>query len=253
MDRYEPIPTGTRANAGTVRRSSPTPALVLAIAGIHMAVVAALCLLVVPRHLPEPAPETVVPVIFVPAAPPAAGPPQILATAALPPMQQSVPADLAPLPPLQLPPQMRGPARPDAPRRTAARQPSPAPAVQTQPAQVPPQPAPPAAPAPPRSAASEQGTLAAWEARVSAAVQDAAIYPASARRLHREGRAQVQFDYDHGTVAHVAVVQSSKLGVLDEAAREAVTRAAMPRPPAEIASQMHTMLVWVEFRLVSDD
>jgi protein TonB len=95
--------------------------------------------------------------------------------------------------------------------------------------------------------------LAAWEARIRQAVQDAAIYPNSARMLHREGRARVRFTYDRGTVAQVSVVESSHFAALDAAALSAVTGAALPDPPAALGPQTRTMLVWVQFSLVGDD
>ncbi len=92
--------------------------------------------------------------------------------------------------------------------------------------------------------------MARWEARIQQAVQDAAVYPPSARLLHREGSAQVRFDYDRGSIKSVSIVHTTYVGALDNAALAAVTRAAIPNPPAELGPQKHTMLVWVRFRLM---
>jgi protein TonB len=95
--------------------------------------------------------------------------------------------------------------------------------------------------------------LAGWEARIRQAVQDAAIYPASARLQRRQGRTQVQFAYADGTVSTVMVVRSSESAVLDAAALAAVTRAQMPSPPPDLGPQHRTMLVWVQFTLTAED
>jgi TonB family protein len=84
-------------------------------------------------------------------------------------------------------------------------------------------------------------------------VQDAAIYPVAARLLHRDGSAQIRFDYDRGAIENASVAQTSRVGALDNAALAAVTRAAIPDPPAELGPQKRTMLVWVQFRLVSEE
>jgi protein TonB len=110
-----------------------------------------------------------------------------------------------------------------------------------------------AAEAPAPSSQDTQNALASWEARIRQAVQDAAIYPASARLLHRDGRAQVRFDYDRGAIALASIAQSSHFDALDNAALAAVTRAAIPAPPAELGPQNRKMLVWVQFRLTSEE
>ena len=108
-----------------------------------------------------------------------------------------------------------------------------------------------AVPAPAPAAPSP--ALAGWESRIRQAVQDAAIYPAVARLQHRQGQAQVRFDYDHGMAARASVVRTSQVAILDQAALAAVTRAAMPVAPTGLGPQPRTMLVWVKFGLVDTD
>jgi protein TonB len=95
--------------------------------------------------------------------------------------------------------------------------------------------------------------LAGLEARIRQAVQEAAIYPASARAMHLEGRTQVRFDYTDGAVNAAGVASSSTSPMLDRAALAAVRAAALPRAPAEIGARRLPLLVWVEFRLVRQD
>ena len=171
------------------------------------------------------------------------------------------PAALDPLPPLHVPASPMGFLRPISPRTLHRGQSRGAPSpVQHPSRQAPPSGAPPAiaraATAPGATADPVHDTLramASWEARIRQAVQDAAIYPASARLLHRDGSAQVRFDYDRGAVENASIAQSSHVGVLDGAALSAVTRAVIPGPPPELGPARHTMLVWVQFRLVPEE
>jgi TonB family protein len=75
----------------------------------------------------------------------------------------------------------------------------------------------------------------------------------TARLLHREGRAQVRFDYTNGAAADVAIAASSQSAELDEAAISAVRHAALPRAPATIGNRTLALLVWVHFGLASED
>jgi TonB family protein len=95
--------------------------------------------------------------------------------------------------------------------------------------------------------------LAAFEARVHAAVQLAARYPSAARLQRREGCAQIRFDYRDGAVSGPVVAQSSQSGELDLAALAAVAHASLPRPPAEIGAAKLSLAVWVDFRLVTEE
>jgi protein TonB len=95
--------------------------------------------------------------------------------------------------------------------------------------------------------------LAGLEARIQQAVQNAAVYPPSARMMHVEGRTRLRFDYTDGAVGMAGVVISSNSAVLDRAALDAVRRAELPRAPAEIGKRTLPLLVWVDFRLVRQD
>ncbi len=240
----------------TMRRTAEPglrPALLLATGAIHAALIAACCLLIVNRAAPPSPPDAGMQVVFAQPTPP---PPvtTTLATTTLEPRALPVIATLAPVPPIAI---VQGAGRrhprsmPLATHRHSTAQPS----VAMQPdaaAQAPAHPTPrQVQPAPPQIAAP--AALAGWEARIRQAVQDAAIYPAAARLQHRQGRAQVQFDYLNGTVATLAIAQSSQSTTLDAAALSAVTHARMPPPPPEIGPQTRTMLVWVQFSLVAED
>ena len=226
---------------------------VLAAAALHLAFLAALGLVFRTGHGPADPAEISIPVVFMPAALEEAPTPlpQALASSTLPVPTSRVPAALAPLPPRFLPPSHPGPTLP---RRNQGRPTStPTPYDVTSQAVSPP--APPVT-APPASAAPSHDmlrALASWEVRIRQAVQDAAAYPASARLLHRDGNAQVRFDYDRGAIAFVSIAQTSHVGALDHAALAAVTRAAIPAPPAELGPQKRTMLVWVQFKLSSEE
>jgi TonB family protein len=95
--------------------------------------------------------------------------------------------------------------------------------------------------------------LAGLEARIRQAVQDAALYPTSARIMHLEGRIQVRFDYTDGSADAARVASSSNSPMLDRAALAAVRAASLPRAPAEIGGRRLPLLIWVEFRLVRQD
>jgi protein TonB len=231
---------------------------------VHIGVIAALCALLHARHPPTPPGEISVPVIFAPAPEPIERTPQILASSTLPEPISTEPASLAPLPSMTVPADRAG----ELPRlspwkrpRDRSRTVSPAePHDSTNQALSPPATAPAVATvqrvaATPSITASHntQDALASWEARIRRAVQDAAIYPASARLLHRDGRAQVRFDYDRGTIEAASIAQSSHVDALDNAALAAVTRAAFPAPPPELGPQNLTMLVWVQFTLNTEE
>ncbi len=227
---------------------------VAAVAALHIVFIATLAVLSRARQTPPPPVQMSIPVIFAPAAPEASEPaPEALASSTVPVPAAEVPAMLATLPAVTLPPAHTGLM----PRRPVAR-PIPHdvahPAVSTPAAAAMQQPATaPAMPAPATASEKMVRAMATWEARVRQAVQDAAIYPASARLLHRQGSAQIRFDYDRGAIAAAAIAQSSHFSALDTAALEAVTRAAIPDPPTEIGPQKRTMLVWVQFTLRSEE
>ncbi len=105
-----------------------------------------------------------------------------------------------------------------------------------------------AAPSPPPSA----GDLAGLKLRIREAVRAATVYPAVARQMHREGRAQVAFAYVDGAVQGISLIQSSRSGLLDEAALSAVRRAAYPRPLPGMTGVRLALEVWVNFGIEAE-
>lgn len=91
--------------------------------------------------------------------------------------------------------------------------------------------------------------LSAWEGRVKAAIQDALVYPSSARWLGESGRVQVSFEWTHGVVLHPRILISSGIPALDRAALAAVRSAAIPPPPGNIGIGPFRFAVWVRFSL----
>ena len=250
---------GVRADQAA-RPGLRTPTLLVA-GALHIGFIATLSVLLHPKHIPPPAREVSIPVVFAPA--PAEVFPPMLASSMVSVPADIAPASLAPLPPVTLPSSLIGELprpTPRKPHRNPTRVVA-TPEPQTSPSQAVPPPSPPATvpPAPPpavataASAQTTQRALEVWEARIRQAVQNATIYPASARLLHRDGRAQIRFDYDRGAVEGISIAESSHVGTLDTAALAAVTRAAIPVPPAELGPQHRTMLVWVQFRLESEE
>ncbi len=250
----QPIPTtvllrGIAPPGVSAARGGPRPATACAAVLAHLIIIAAAVIVLPSRSLP-PSQDAAIPVIFLPVSPPA--PPQTLAAETIPAPALSLPDTLSPLPPLTVPADPRAllprivhrrtvPARTQLAQQTdAARQAPPA----TPPVQRPASP-----PAP--SAPSSSFALHAWEASVHQAVQNALVYPNAARLMHREGRARVRFEYTHNAVSGVAVAQSSGLSSLDSAAAAAVMRAAIPPPPPELASQTHSLTLWVNFSLTA--
>lgn len=77
-------------------------------------------------------------------------------------------------------------------------------------------------------------------------------YPAVARQMHREGRAQVAFAYVDGAVQGISLIQSSRSGLLDEAALSAVRRAAYPRPLPGMSGMRLALEVWVNFGIEAE-
>ena len=229
---------------------------------LHGGALLALCVAIPSRHPAAPDPPATMSVVFAPA-PQAVPeqPQQTLADRQMPVPVVDTPADLAPLRAMQLPGDIHVPPphlRPRPAPRLAAAKPVSVPQAEapTAPVQKPPAQKTPAAkpqPAEMAGGAAAAHYLGAWEARIRQAVQDAAVYPGSARLLRRQGKVQVQFDYNKGEVGHAAVVRTSSMTALDQAALAAVTHAAMPAPPPELGPQTRTMVVWVEFTLVAED
>jgi protein TonB len=242
-------PRGSAAPSSGAARGGPRPATACLAAAAHLTIIAAATFMLPARILP-PSQDAAIPVIFQPASP--QDPPQTLSAETLPASATSLPDTLTPIPPLNIPADPRAllprtvhhrspPATIRMARQTEA-------ARQTSPPAAPVQlPAPPPAPSTPSSAQA----LHAWEASVHQAVQNALIYPNAARLMHYEGRTRVRFDYSHNAVSGVAVAQSSGLSSLDSAAAAAVMRAAIPPPPPELASQTHSLILWVNFSLTA--
>ena len=231
------------------------PPILLVVAAAHIGCIAALCTLSDARHVPPP-PDIAIPVIFAPA--PSEPSPHMLEASTLPVPRSTATAALASLPAATVPADRRGELPRAAPRHPPRNQTHPAAASGLAPsAPSPPTAVAPVQPstiAPPATSPHDiQPALESWEARIRQAVQDAALYPPSARLLHRDGRAQIRFDYDRGTIERASIAQSSHFEALDQAALAAVTRAAIPAPPAELGPQTRAMLVWVQFKLQTEE
>lgn len=235
--------------ARRTHRSGLGPAVLVLVAACHIAVIAILALLIRPAPLPVPPPQPGLQILFAAPPPPAATLTDLAAAAlAPPPPPMAAPARLASSQPLTV---AADPVAPPSPTRRKTKLPPRMAQAPAAPATPSTKAAPPVARATPSN--TEIASLAGWEAHIRQAVQDAAIYPAAARLQRREGRAQVQFDYAQGAVARAALVQSSQVASLDRAALAAVTRAIMPKPPAEIGARTRTMLVWVQFGLTENE
>ena len=104
-----------------------------------------------------------------------------------------------------------------------------------------------AAPAP----ANAGPLLARLQASIDQAVHQAAFMPEAARRQHREGRAQVRFNYIDGAVAAVALAHSSQSRLLDDAALAAVRTGRYPAPPPPLRGRLLTLSVWIDFHLTA--
>jgi protein TonB len=220
------------------RDPQPRRAAVAVSTVVHLGLLTALALLILQRQLPQPQPGVAFAVVAAPAEPTFQRlPPAVLQAAA--PIQP----DLAPVPPIAAAARALrhagAPARYPGQRNAALPSTQPAAAPAPAPTLQPPDPAP--------------GALAALAARIRQAVQNAAIYPATARMMHREGRAELRFDYADGAVSAVSLAQSSRSPQLDAAALDAIHRAAIPPAPPAIGARKLTLLVWVDFHLSADD
>jgi len=236
------VPAPVSSPQPLAARSTSLPAASVS-ASLHLAALVALCCVIVrPAHPPPPPPSFA---IVVETPPPARSVEQALQAADLPAAKAAVAAPLATPQPLSLAATRaelsvsRRPPRP--PVRIVAAAPLAAGAST------------PATPAMPPAAhgAAPQNILAGLEARIRQAVQDALIYPSSARIMHMQGRTQVRFDYSDGTADMIDVAIPSTSALLDRAALAAVRRAALPHAPAEIGNRRLALLVWVDFRLTS--
>ena len=163
------------------------------------------------------------------------------------------------------PPGSIGPAIPRRPRRVS-RRPVPAerpttPSTERRPTPLAagaPQPAVPdaktaTAPLGARQTTPDADALAGFTGLVQRAVQAAAAYPPVARRMNQQGRVQVRFDYEDGTVSAIAIAEASASAMLDRAALAAVRNAAYPHAPGSVTHRRLTLVVWVDFSLRPDD
>ena len=107
----------------------------------------------------------------------------------------------------------------------------------------------PTPPAPPPPAAIPSGPSAEYIAKVRAAVQAAFVYPAAARAAEFKGRTRVAFRLLDAKASGARVLVGSGLGLVDNAALQAVQKASYPAPPADQRNAELNFEVWVEFRL----
>jgi protein TonB len=105
---------------------------------------------------------------------------------------------------------------------------------------------------PVQSSPAADAALSGFAATIQRRVQQAAHYPAIARRQARQGRVQLRFTYRAGTVSAAEIVRPSGSALLDQAALAAVRNAAYPPPPGLLGGRPLAMVVWVDFALSSE-
>ncbi len=229
--------------------------------GLHLAAVMALCVLLKPARPKAQAEPQPIALVFAPAVEASASAEILPGRTLARPNAAPVIAPLGRPRPISLAARLAWPAPRDAARvpPAAHRFSVPGSAIAAQPGPASPAPASPApamaAPvmAPARIAGNAAGAaLAGFAQRVREAVQKAAIFPVAARMMHRQGRAQVRFEVQDGTVGTVALATSSSASLLDSAALDAVRRASLPAVPPLLGRRL-TLLVWVDFSLVAAD
>ena len=89
----------------------------------------------------------------------------------------------------------------------------------------------------PSDGAGSADILAAFEARMTSAIDAAKVYPKIALLNGEQGVVTVSFDYIDGVVSDVHVEKSSGYHSIDDSAIKAVLRAALPPKPAEVVGQ----------------
>lgn len=125
---------------------------------------------------------------------------------------------------------------------------------------TPPQPQVPSAPSdvtqavtpPPPPAAPSSDTAAheaEFEARLRTAIQNAMVYPPTARMARIAGKTKVSLHFRDGVISHAQVVQGSGSGVLDQAALAAVANAVSPVVPDSLRGRDLDYQIWVSFEL----
>lgn len=191
-----------------------------------------------PPSTPRPPPPT-------PTPPPPTPPPQARRT---PPRQPPVRLFAAHVVP-QTPQRAQ---QPPVPQSDAQPQPHPEVTAATVPVSVPtPEPAP-SAPAvaavaapPLPSATTDPAVIAAYNARLNAAVQAVFRVPSAAADMGFKGRVRVQFALRDGVVSDIQVLQPSGLPMVDRAAVVAVQSAKYPLPPAVLQGKNGIYQIWV--------
>ena len=85
--------------------------------------------------------------------------------------------------------------------------------------------------------------LAEFEAGMKRAIDAAKVYPKLPLLKGITGTATISFDYVGGVVSNIRVDQSSGDRALDEAAMQAVQKAALPPKPAELVGTGHFVIL----------
>jgi len=100
-------------------------------------------------------------------------------------------------------------------------------------------PPPPPPPPPPQAVSHDAELLSDFQAQARAAVQSALRYPNAARMLKLTGQTRLAFDYLNGEISNARIANSSGHESLDQAALEALERAALPFPKEFAGRRMH--------------
>jgi protein TonB len=125
---------------------------------------------------------------------------------------------------------------------------TPVPLITPQPVQETPSSPPPQTPAPLPAATSQSidpAILAAYNAKLTAAVQAAFRVPGTAADIGFKGRVRIEFTLRSGVVMNVRVDVPSGLGAVDRAAVRAVQTANYPLPPQVLLGKDGTYQIWV--------
>jgi TonB family protein len=120
------------------------------------------------------------------------------------------------------------------------------PAVTAPPVQAAPTAAPPPPTAAPVSDSIDPALVAAYNQKLTAAVQAAFRVPSTAADMGFKGRVRVEFTLHDGMVVNVRIDMPSGLSIVDRAALRAVQTANFPLPPAALAGKDGTYQIWVE-------
>ena len=99
-------------------------------------------------------------------------------------------------------------------------------------------------------AGPDPGAVNAWQAALSAWVEQNRRYPPLARFRQEEGVVQVRFELDPGgRVLRVNVQRESGSAALDAAAVALLTGAVLPAPPRELAAAQRVVTLPIRYRL----